>query len=195
MRISTKQKEQGGVLVTAVVMCALIGIVIASFLSLTATRNRTTLRSQAWNSAIPVLETGIEEALTHLHDDKAPDENGWVGVSVNGQTVYQKRRDLAPSVGYCIVSISNINTSPVIYSRGFVPAPLGNGFITRLVRVTTAVTGPMPNALLARRRISFNGGGYFVRSFNSEDPNYSTNGHFIISKEIGRASCRERVEE
>jgi hypothetical protein len=189
MKISIRQKEQGGVLVTAVIICALIGIVIASFLSLTATRNRITLRSQAWNSAIPVLESGIEEALTHLHRDNLSTANGWTAVSVNGTTVYQKRRDLPTGVGYCLVTISNLNVlpGPVIYSRGFVPTPLGNGYISRLVRVTTESSSPFPNGLLAQKNIDFSGNVYFVRSFNSEDPNYSTNGLFIISRSKANA--------
>jgi hypothetical protein len=188
MKISLNQKEHGGVLITALVISAVMGVVLASFITLTTTRNATTMRSQAWNSAIPVLETGIEEAMAHIHaDTNNPQANGWTKVDINGKTVYQKRRDLAPDVGYCLVTISNTITGPVIYSRAFVPAPLGRGKISRLVRVTTAASGPFPYGLLAQRNVNFNGGGYFVKSFNSEDPNYSTNGHFIFSRSLANA--------
>lgn len=187
MNISVNQKERGSVLVTALAISAVMGVVIASFLTLTSTRNATTMRSQMWNSAIPVLESGIEEALAHIHADADPQANGWTKADLNGKTVYQKRRDLAAHVGYSLMTISNTIIGPVIYSQAFVPAPLGRGNITRQVRVTTAASGPFPYGLLAQRNVKFNGGVYFVKSFDSEDPLYSANGLFDPSKSKANA--------
>jgi hypothetical protein len=188
MKIPLGKREHGSVLVTALILCAVMGIVIGSFLTLTSSRSISTMRSQAWNSAIPVLEAGIEEALTHLHADSSPEANGWTPIDVNGKTIYQKRRDFPSDVGYCVVTISNYASNPVIYSRGVVPAPRGQGDISRMVRVTTKTSGPLPYALLAQRQIQFNSSTYFVKSFNSEDPNYSTNGLFILSKSRANAN-------
>src|SRR5258706_4715886 len=57
--------------VTGVQTCALpifiICITLSTYLYLVANQNQTVLRSMSWNSAIPVVEAGIEEALTQLH--------------------------------------------------------------------------------------------------------------------------------
>src|SRR6266571_6643930 len=94
MKLIIKKSAEGSTLVITIVISALIGSVLCSFLVLISARNQGAMRALAWNSAIPVLEAGIEEALTHLHDDKNnPTANDWANDVVDGQTVYWKRRD------------------------------------------------------------------------------------------------------
>src|SRR5262245_19237555 len=120
------------------VICGVISILLASSLSWISSRHKIAMRSLAWNNSMPVLEAGIDEALTQLHDySDTITSNAWSAVTVNGQTVYQKRRDFSNDGTFCIVTISNSVTSPTIYSQGFVPAPYSDGYISRTVRVTT----------------------------------------------------------
>src|SRR5262245_55596261 len=96
--------EAGGTLLITVVAGALIGTVLASSLTLINSRNRSAMRANAWNSAMPVLEAGIEEALTHLQYDKGrPTDNGWASDIVNSQIVYWKYRPL-PDGSYFYVT-------------------------------------------------------------------------------------------
>src|SRR5437667_7610915 len=88
--------QRGNVLLIALISCSVIAAVLGSYLKLIQTRSLTKARTLAWNSAIPVLEAGIEEAFTHLHEDtKSLTANGWTGVQSNGQTLYRKRRDFS----------------------------------------------------------------------------------------------------
>src|SRR5579859_2315054 len=68
MRISNshRRQEQGNVIVVSLLVAGIVGYLLASYLSLVSGQNLATARSQSWNSCIPVLEAGIEEALTHL---------------------------------------------------------------------------------------------------------------------------------
>ena len=66
MKPIMKKSAEGSTLVITIVISALIGSVLCSFLVLISARNQGAMRALAWNSAIPVLEAGIEEALTHL---------------------------------------------------------------------------------------------------------------------------------
>src|SRR6266852_1026300 len=93
MKIPNAKSDSGSVLVTALVMSAVIALILGSYLTLLASRNRITMRSQAWNEAIPVLEAGIEEAFAHLHNDTGTlTANGWSAVLINSNLVYQKSR-------------------------------------------------------------------------------------------------------
>src|SRR5437899_5879601 len=93
MKPAIGKSQEGSVLVMAVVICALIGSVLCSYLVLISGRNERAMRALAWISEIPVLEAGLEEALTHLQDDKNnPTANDWTVDRVTGHKVYWKYR-------------------------------------------------------------------------------------------------------
>src|SRR5258708_25977300 len=169
-------------------MSAVLVIVLGSYLTLLASRNRITMRSQAWNEAVPVLEAGIEEAFTHLYDDTGSlTANGWSAVSINSHLVYQKPRYFTNTSffndkSYYVVTISNATTTqPVIYCQGCVPAPRGGGYIFRLVQVNTTNPAIFTKAVAAKGTVTLSGGAS-VDSFNSSNPLYSSNGMYVPSR-------------
>ena len=67
----------GNVLIITLVFFGIVALTTASYLSLAKSRALIRARSEAWNTALPVLEAGLEEGFTHLHDDSdAPTANG-----------------------------------------------------------------------------------------------------------------------
>src|SRR5260370_18615938 len=58
---------QGGVLFVTLGICAVLGILIGSYLCLIQTQRLGVARAQAWNGAIVVAEAGVEEAMAHLN--------------------------------------------------------------------------------------------------------------------------------
>ncbi len=130
------KKHRGSVLLVALLTAWVIGIALVSYLTLVANQNRSTYRSQTWNICIPVLEAGVEEALTQIHyaGKTAPPNfaaNQWTFNATDGR--YYKTRTLTNSEGsYYEVSILPIDPrggdhGPVIFSTGYVPAPAGTG--------------------------------------------------------------------
>src|SRR6267154_165106 len=180
--------DSGSVLVAAVVMSAVIALVLGSYLTVLASRNRITMRSQSWNEAVPVVEAGLEEAFTHLQSDGsgALANNGWSAVLINSNSVYQKTRYFTNSSffndkSYYVVTISNAaSAGPVIYSQGFVPAPLETNYISRLVQVTTTNPSVFSKAIAAKGVVTLSGSAV-VDSFNSSNPLYSSNGVYVAS--------------
>jgi hypothetical protein len=184
----------GSTLILTVVVIALIGFVLASYLGLVQSQNIATARSQAWNSSVPIIEAGIEDALTHLNVHAANDLacDGWTQAGSH----YFIKRNLGD--GYYVVTISNwfagaSNGNPVIESRGYVNVPLLAGaspnwmfadaspslpaqnYLARGVRVTTGKQGLFTKAMVAKGQITLSGNAE-TDSFNSEDPAWSTNG-------------------
>jgi hypothetical protein len=153
------------------------------------------MRSLAWNSAMPVVEAGIEEAFSHLQRNSNSLGNLWTVATINGQTVYQKQRNFDDG-SYCLVTLSNVTGRPSIYSEGFVPAPLNpNEYISRKVRVGLAKPGVFTKAIAANGKITMSGGGS-VDSFDSGAGPYSsgtrkangsiaTNGRFLKAIDVG----------
>ena len=136
MQFLSKKREQGSVLVVTMITCGVIATVLGSYLVLLSTRYNLTVHSMAWNAAIPVLESGIEEAMTHLqYDTNSPGANGWDAGTYAGQTVNTKTRNFADG-SYASVTIYNAaSDNPTIWSSGFVHAPFRHGYISRTVRL------------------------------------------------------------
>jgi hypothetical protein len=136
MKTTRRNSQQGSTMLITLITCLLIGVVLASYLGLINGRNQMAMRATAWNTAIPVLEAGIEEALAHIHDDSSPTANQWNSDSVNGQPVYWKHRTLPDGSYFCVTNFGVDSVSPVIQSAGYVPSPLKKGeFISRTVQV------------------------------------------------------------
>src|SRR5258705_13195920 len=161
MRIKTNQNEnQGSVLLVTLCTAWVIGIALVSYLTLVANQNRTTYHSQSWSGCIPVLEAGIEEALTQLNFNNAEgflnyDEHGWT--KANG--LYTKTRIVSDTDGtYCIVTIdpntNGIPATPIIISQGYVPAPGFNGVLlggtSAFGMILATVSGQSTPAMISR---------------------------------------------
>jgi len=160
IRIS-QNREAGSMLMVTVVISAIIGIALASYLSLIQAQNLSVTRSQNWNSAIPVCESGIEEAMAHLNSvgSGSRGTNGW---SLTSGTY--NRTNTISGLRY-EVKISPADP-PVITSTGYVPAPLGQGEIARSVRVTTSKQSSGMRGLVAKGSITL-GPGSVVDSYDS----------------------------
>src|SRR5215213_8047811 len=74
-------RERGNTLLVTIVVTAIIGMVLAGYLTLVGNQNQLVVRSQVWNNAMPVTEAGVEEALTHCYWNFPTnmERNDWVG--------------------------------------------------------------------------------------------------------------------
>jgi len=174
MKRISKKREQGSVLVMTLLACMVIATVLASYLAFISVRYNLTVRSTGWNAAIPVLEAGVEEAFTHLNNDATPTANGWTAGVVGGQPVHTKNRNLTDGSYYDVTIYNATSKNPMIYSSGFVPAPLSGGYTKRTVRVTAARLKTFPAAISANGKVSL-GGGAIMDSYKSSLGAYSTN--------------------
>src|SRR5262245_61726620 len=97
IRIS-RQKTCGSVLLVTIVLCTVLGIMMAGYLSLLNTHHQTVARSDEWQGAMAVAEGGIEEAMAYLNTKNVSTNNlalyGWSPVA-NG--MYQKKCVLGDS--------------------------------------------------------------------------------------------------
>lgn len=200
-----RARQQGSLIFQALMISALIGLVLASFLVMTQNENVLVYRSQSWNSSVPTTEAGIEDGLALINRyagtgtlpeawTNTATADGWSCPDVN---VYYVRRYI--NGGYYDVYITNLNDNPVIksvgtmawnFQYGMAPQQLfaAVGLTTpnpsapaRAVLATTSRNGPFLGAILVKHGISLSG-GIVIDSFNSQDPRYSTNGQYIASR-------------
>src|ERR1051326_4053558 len=122
MTIRTKQKQpaqlqlQGGsVLLLTLLTAWVVGIALASYLTLVANQNRTTYHSLSWNACVPVMEAGVEEALTQIYynDITHLGNNEWTYSGADG--LFHKTGYLGDDGSYYQVTIQPVDP-PVIVS-------------------------------------------------------------------------------
>lgn len=202
-------ESKGSVLLVTLVVTGILGLTLASYLTLISAQNRSVARSQVWNSSIPVCEAGVEEAIVHLNKNclwsdvtRTPvhwDADGWQPVTDG----IQKSNSIGDTY-YIVTIITNAPYStngPGIFSRGYVPslfsanasdavfAAIGTeaagaqpAYVGRQVRVTTGRDGFMTRAMVAKSSINLNGNNIETDSFDSSDPAYSTDGLYDSTK-------------
>lgn len=178
----------GGTLIATLVTSAIIGTAMASYLTMVSVQNRSVMRSLSWNSAIPVLEAGIEEALTHINQNGTAQlqSDEWtrqtdleIGGTNLTDTYYVKERTIAGSNYRVAISASS---PPIIYSEGSVTVPGDSNRVTRTVRVTTLNDGMWVKGMVAKEGINLNGQNVKTDSFDSSDSRYSTGGAYDPAK-------------
>src|SRR6188768_2061408 len=59
--------EAGSVLLVSLIITAVLGLTLASYLIMSQQQNVSVMRSQTWNSAIVMSEAGVEDALSLLN--------------------------------------------------------------------------------------------------------------------------------
>jgi len=204
-----QRRQDGSVLIVSLLISAIIGVTLASYLIMMQTQHASVARSQVWNASISLTEAGVEDALALLNKyagdyDRLTNWNrgeslaadNWSALSGN---TYYVRRHLGG--GYYDVYITNINDTPIITSIGNVPwhyaynnasppmvASAGAGlnyepkWIARTVEVKTKFDRLFAVAMAAVKVINLNGKGVATDSFDSADPNYSDNGQYPMGQ-------------
>lgn len=166
-------------------MTSVLGTALASYLSLIRAQNLANMRAQSWNAALPAAESGVEEALAHINHAPAAswESNGWL---LSGG-YYKKTRQLPDYTWAAAISVTD---PPTILSTGYTASVTSGGFFaalgitpesgpnfaSRTVRTQTRKLGLFTKAMVAKERIDLNGNNIATDSFDSSDPNYSTNG-------------------
>jgi len=207
MRIlfSNRKQQRASILIVSLLIAAIIGVTLASYLIMTQAQNTTVARSQVWNTSITVAEAGVEDALALMNkyignfdeitnwntSPSIASDNWW---NLGGNTYYV-RRYLGNN--FYDVYITNINNTPVIYSRGTVPAYFGfnnvpqtmlatigsdegyqGTFITRRLEVSTRLDPLFAVAMAAVQTIDMKGNNVATDSFDSADPAHSIDGQY-----------------
>jgi hypothetical protein len=222
MRIQLCQKPgiAGKTLFVVIVVTSLLAVLLAAYLTLLGNVNSATVRSQGWNQTVPVVEAGLEDALTHLNVHGLTNLacDGWTLVS--GTTnMFKIQRTLGDSVYLVVISnwvagVTNGATNkPTIESRGYVaqsglasaPTPYvfaaagtpRKSYLSRGVRVTSEFKVPM-RGLVCRSTLQGQSdpapNNVRIDSYDSSNPLYSSNGLYVagLAKQNGFVGTTSR---
>jgi len=204
---SKSRTEAGSVLLVSLIITAVLGLTLASYLIMSQQQNVSVMRSQTWNSAIVMSEAGVEDALSLLNKFNSNFEkltNWSTSASIYddswtylGANTYHVKRTLADGYYEAFIT-NNVNNKPVINSLGYVPWYYKGGIVQKSAYASAGVTAEVQKptmtgrgvsvntridalinvAMAALEHIDFNGKNVQTDSFDSSNPAYSDNGGY-----------------
>ncbi len=217
------RRTHASTLVLTVIITALIGLVLVAYLALMSHQNAINFRSQVWNSAMPLVEAGLEHSLAHLNANLELESgkglelarDGWIArgsAFLTTNWIGNERYELT-ILNYVVGAITN---TPEVVSVGYVVAPYlaaaptpapflalagavnssaSQSFIIRAVHIRCRTEPFWSKAILAKDRIDLKGNKIRSDSFDSTDPNYSTNGQYCptLFKAGGDIGCNSSI--
>ncbi len=206
IQATTARRQSGSVILMCLMISALIGLTLASYLVLTQSQMVSVARSQTWNTTITLSEAGIEDGLqlinkysgiwgqlTNWPTTAAADN--WTFISPN---VYHVRRYVGSD--YYDAYVTNVNNMPTVTSIASIAwnylyastapplyADVGGAAsaataTTRKVLVRTRVDPLFSAAMAAIYTIDLKGTDVKTDSFDSADQAYSNNGIYEPTK-------------
>ncbi len=202
MRITKDRNGTGrqGSILVVLVMCTALCVAVAGYFSIVQQQTMLSKRSQTWNVAMAIVEAGIEEGLEHLNNNYTNlQSDGWTKTG----TLYTRNQTLADGNSYMVAIEDSTSVSPGIMAKAYINTPVlarnrpqtgffatvgqtaGSETVARAVRVKCARGQLYTAAAVAKHNIDLNGNGVLSDSYDSGNPNKSTEGRYDAAKYSG----------
>lgn len=181
---SRLSSQRGSLLIVSMIMCAVIGISIVSYINLGRASQSISNRALYNNGAMNLAENGMEEAMYSINKMVADSTYSWTS---DGWTMQNSSADAqrkwsgytfdqnATGVVRVYVAHADGVQAPTILARatvtlgGTTSAP-----IEKWIKVKLAMTSKFANGLVAKKTITFSGTNAKVDSWNSDPDNDPT---------------------
>jgi hypothetical protein len=183
---SPSSDRRGSLLIVAMLLAAIIGISLVSYIKLAMNSATLADRSFYQNSAINLAEMGVEEALycyNRLDENSSNPSGAWTGTSITW-TIHGTDNSVTatlPSItigngvtGSVKVYCSHYNpsgTNPVVIARSLITMPNNGPTIEKWLEITLRKRSLWANGMVARNTITWNGGNSSADSWNSDPDN------------------------
>ena len=188
IRFKKCNQQAGSVLAISLIMAVLLGLVMGSYLYWVRSQHVLVTESQSWNAALAAAEAGIEEGMAQINvgfgNVASPTQymgsaqaNWTLSGGIYGPRINTNLLNASYSAVINPVPISP-NSGPTITATGYAAVPYISRPIVRTVRVTTSTAPVFGNAMSALLGVTTKGSGITVDSYDSTDPNHSTNGMY-----------------
>jgi hypothetical protein len=174
-----KNSRRGSLLIVAMILCAVIGISITSYLSLGRTGMEISNRAFYNNGAMNLAENGLEQAVFAINKtvDNASwswESNGWTVMGNNARQAWVGYEFGQGTTGMVrsYVYDHTAGAAPRIITRSTVTIGGANSqAIEKWIEVQLRRTSKFANGLVAKDTIQFRGNNATVDSWNSDPDN------------------------
>ena len=186
----SRSAQRGSLLIVALLLCAIIGVSLVTYINVGRNALQTSNRSLYNNGAMNLAENGLEEAMYSINklvNDSTYSftSNGWTAVGTDDM----RRKWTSTSfdqnaTGEVRVYIYNYagGAAPVIVARALVnvAGDTNKSAVEKWVRVQLRKTSKFANGLVAKQTVNFNGSPQ-IDSWNSDPDNNSATAPVVYS--------------
>lgn len=176
-RQSLPRSERGALLIVAMLLSAVIGISLASYIRMSSGAMEISNRALFSNAAMNLAETGLEEAVWSINKDIDGVAGAWTGWTVSGNNAsrgwsgYDLGANAVGVIRVYIQSYNGVSSAPIMVARSTITPPKGPA-VEKWVEVTLVRRSLFANGLTARNQLTFNG-NVEVDSYNSSLGSYN----------------------
>lgn len=165
-QLLSKRYQRGNVLLASLIISAIMGVTLASYLIMTQAQYRSVVRSQVWNASMALTEAGVEDGLAminkyngnfgslHLWTNATAGDN-WSSL---GNNIYHTRRYVSTDnwgTNYYDAYITNFNNRPVVTAVGVATwKQTYSSASPQAYFATAGVNTPSPSGRVAKRTVS-----------------------------------------
>lgn len=183
--LRSPRSQRGSLLIVAMLLCAVIGISLASYLKLARTSALISNRALYNNGAMNLAETGLEESMYAINQMVANNAYAWPGWTNDGTasnssawrkwTGYTFDQNTTGTVRVYVYNYTGIAAPKIIARSTITLGGAGGAPIEKWIEVDLNKTSKFANGLVAKQTITFNGNNATVDSWNSDpDSNPAT---------------------
>jgi len=173
-------RKRGSLLIVAMILAAVIGISLASYIQLGRSSLNISNRALYNNAAMNLAENGLEEAMYSINQYVADSTYNWAGWSNSGGAdtwrtlpatgTYTFEQGATGTVRVYIYGYKGV--APRVVARASITLGGGNSApIEKWVEIQLRKTSKFANGLVAKQQIRFNGNNASVNSWNSDPDN------------------------
>lgn len=161
-RQSLPRSNRGALLIVAMLLSAVIGISLASYIRMSSGAMEISNRAMFANAAMNLAETGLEEAVWSINKETEADPAAWTGWTLSGADAtrgwsgYDLGANASGTIRVFIRNYNGLGSAPIMVARSTV-TPASGPVIEKWVEVTLTRRSLFANGLTARNQISFNG--------------------------------------
>jgi len=172
--------SRGSVLIVALILCAIIGISLASYLQLARSTLNISSRAFYSNASMNLAELGLEQAMWSVNKMAAGDSttawSGWTTAGANAQRTFSGYTFDQNTTGFVRVYVSNYlgTTGTLQFTTRATITPASGAVLEKWVQVTLGTRSRFSNGLVAKDSIIFRGNNASVDSWNSDPDNDSS---------------------
>jgi hypothetical protein len=177
---SRRHRKRGSLLIVAMILAAVIGISLASYIQLGRSSLNISNRALYNNAAMNLAENGLEEAMYSINKYVADTTYNWAGWSNSGGAdawrtlpasgTYTFDQGVTGTVRVYIYGYKG--NAPRVVARATVTLAGGSSApIEKWVEIQLRKTSKFANGLVAKQQIRFNGTNATVDSWNSDPDN------------------------
>ena len=168
MTMKMNKPERGSVLITTMIFTTIIGISLATYLSMSKEALNLSQRSFYNNAAMNLVEGGMEQAFWSLNN------NSWAGWTVSGGNAtntfsgFNYAGNATGLVKVCVENYANSGAPGPVVAEGILTPgdPSNGGALTKMAYATISPRSLFALGIVARNGVKFSGNVY-VDSWNS----------------------------